>query len=360
VNVATVAEPAEFGLAIEPRSRYDAIDVAARIRQEFGDALSGYRRALYCSLHTTAGYLEQSFSTRLDNRRERLDPFIRAFQQLFPAGADYRHDRLAERAELSEDQRRCEPRNADSHLAYIGSGLRNCVTYVNRPGEPVFFMDLDGVHDGRPRVRRTWVLGYTREESVATARCEVPVSRHPIDSVNLADPRAGVLAEASALLARHGVERGRLEIALDPSERDAGVTVNEYETLLMRHDLAEVLADPLKFAARTGRRMLRDPRAIASKSLGYARYDVVQVLNELMDALRVSESALETLLARAMAVPARRFLRLKRNLSLLISGAAPGVPGTVVRGTYQNPILIQWAGAPRGARTLLLRVSRFR
>ncbi len=59
----------------------------------------------------------------------------------------------------------------------------------------------------------------------------------------------------------------------------------------MRHDLAEVLADPLKFAARTGKRMLRDPRAIASKSLGYARYDVVQVLNELMDALRVSESA---------------------------------------------------------------------
>jgi thiamine phosphate synthase YjbQ (UPF0047 family) len=358
--VASVAEPLELGLTLEPRSRYDAIDVAARLRQDFGDVLGGFRRALYCSLHTTAGYLEQSFSSRLDNRRERLDPFIRAFQGLFPPGADYRHDKLDERAELSDDQRRCEPRNADSHLAYLGSGLRNCVTYINRPGEPVFFMDLDGVHDGQPRTRRTYVLGFDREEAVATARCEVPVSRHPVDSINLADPRSGVLAQAQELLARHGVGKGRLELALDPGERDAGVTVNEYETLLMRHDLAEVLADPLKFAARTGRRILRDPRAIAAKSLGYARYDIVQVLNELMDALRVSESALEKLLARAMAVPARRFLGLKRTVSVLLSESLGAGSGGIVRGTYQNPILIQWAAAPRGRRTVLLRVTRFR
>ena len=352
------ANPTELALTLTPRSRYDVIDVTAAIREAFGDALAGFRRATYCSLHTTAGYLEQSLSARLDHRRERLDPFMRTFQALFPPGAGDRHDRLQDRSELSEVQRRQEPRNADSHLAYIGSGLRNCVTYVNRPGEPVFFMDLDGVNEGRSRTRHTRVLAYDREEPVATVRCEIPVSKHPIDSINLADPRAEVLARAEELIRRHGVEKGRLEIALDGAERDAGVTVNEFETLLMRHDLAEVLADPLKFAARTGKRILRDPRAIASKSLGYARYDVVQVLNELMDALRISESAVEKLLARAMAVPARRFLRLKRSVSLLVSdGHRPDA--AVVRGTYQNPILIQWAAAGNGRRAIVLRLSRF-
>jgi len=33
------------------------------------------------------------------------------------------------RTELSDAQRKVEPRNADSHLTYIGAGLRNCVTY---------------------------------------------------------------------------------------------------------------------------------------------------------------------------------------------------------------------------------------
>ncbi len=350
------AQPTELDLTLTPRSRYDAIDVAARVREEFGDALAGSRRVVYCSLHTTAGYLGQALSTRLDNRRERLDPFIRAFQGLFPAGAGYHHDRLHLRRELSHDQRQCEPRNADSHLTYIGSGLRNCVTYQHRPGEPVYFLDLDGVNGGQVRTRRTRVLGYTSEETVGTTRCEVPVSRHPIDSVNLADPRFGVLEAARELVSRWRVGNGRIDIALDRGELDAGVTVNEYETLLMRHDLAEVLADPLKFVARQGRHMLRDPLSIPSKSRGYARYDLVQVLNELMDALRVTESALETLLARVMALPARRFLRLKRSVSLLVSDSGGGI----VRGTYQNPILVQWAAAPRGSRALELTLTRFR
>ncbi len=353
--MAVAARPTELQLTLTPRSRYDAIDVASHIREAHGDALSRFRRALYCSLHTTAGYLEQGLSNRLDNRRERLDPFMRAFQGLFPPGADYRHDQLQLRRELSDDQRRCEPRNADSHLAFIGSGLRNCVTYRNRPDQPVYFMDLDGVHDGLPRTRRTSVLAYNRGEVVERIECTVPVSRHPIDSINLADPRTGVLETARELIASHGVAQGRLDLSLAPAERDAGITVNEYETLLMRHDLAEVLADPLKFAASTGRRILHDPRSIPSKSWGYARYDVVQVLNELMDALRVSESALERLVARVMAVPARRFLRLKRSVSLLVSESSGGI----VRGTYQNPILIQWTAAPPGYRTVELTLTRF-
>jgi len=353
------AHPAELELVLRPRSRYDAIDVVERIRAERGDLLSRYRRAVYCSYHTTAGYLEQGLSTRLENRRERIDPFIAAFRKLFPPGADYRHDRLELRGELSDDERRVEPRNADSHLAFIGSGLRNCVTYLNRPGEPVYFMDLDGVNGGLSRTRHTRVVAYQEARRVERVRCDVPVSRHPIDSVNLADPRVGVLEQANALVARHGVCKGRVDVALDAAERDAGVTVNEYETLLMRHDLAEVLADPLKFAARTGRRMLRDPRAIPAKSWGYAKYDVVHVLNELMDALKVSESALERLLARVMAVPASRFLRMKRAVSLLVSDGGSASDGGIVQGRYQNPILVQWAAAPAGRRALELTLTSF-
>jgi hypothetical protein len=46
---------------------------------------------------------------------------------------------------------------------------------------------------------------------------------------------------------------------------------------------------------------------------------------------------------------------LKRTLSLLVSDT-----GGIVRGTYQNPILIQWAGTPNGSRTLELTLTRFR
>ncbi|MFZ5785918.1 MAG: hypothetical protein ACOY3Y_05710, partial [Acidobacteriota bacterium] len=118
----------------------------------------------------------------------------------------------------------------------------------------------------------------------------------------------------------------------------------------------EVLEDPLRFLARQGRRMLAEPRAIAAKSWGYAKYDAVQLLNEVIDALGLSESAVERLIARLMAVPAARALRLKRAVRLLVAGAEPAV----VRGTYQSPILIQWQPARRRARTLEISLTRFR
>ncbi|MBP1619431.1 MAG: hypothetical protein H6Q02_198 [Acidobacteria bacterium] len=353
----TTAEPAAVTVSLTPRERCDTIDVAALVRERVGDGFDGYRKAVYCSLHTTAGYLEQGLAARLEHRDDRMVPFIRAFGGLFPPGADYRHDRLDERRELSPEQRSSEPKNADSHLTFIAAGLRNCATYTNRPGEPVYFFDLDGVNGDTARTRRTTVLAYSREEVVARASCEVPVSRHPIDSINLGDPRAGVLPLAEELRRRHGVGRGRLDIALAAGERDAGVTVNEFETLLMRYDLTEVLRDPLRFLARQGRRMLAEPRAIAAKSLGYARYDVVHVVNELIDALNLSESAVERVLARLMAVPASRRLRLKRSVSLLVSDLDGDA--RVVRGTYQSPILIQWGAAHARRRTLELTLTRF-
>lgn len=352
--------PRQWDLVLTPQQRFDVIDVADRLRREHGDVLAPFRKVAYCSLHTTAGYLEQSLLARLEHRRERLDPFIGAFLKLFPADAAYLHDQLERRCELSEEQRRVEPRNADSHLAFIGSGLRNCVTYRHRPAQPVFFLELDGVHADVARTRRTRVLAFNREEVAATLSLEVPVSRHPVDSINLADPRLGVLEAVEDLVARHDVERGRVDLSLDGTERDAGITVNEFETLLMRHDLREVLRDPFRHLTDRGRSVLRDPASIPLKSLGYAKYDAVHVLNEIMDALRLSETSLARLLTRIMAVPAQRFLRLKRNVAMLVSeppeGGAPGL----VRGTYQSPILIQWAATSRRARSLRITLTRFR
>jgi hypothetical protein len=262
------------------------------------------------------------------------------------------------RSELSEEERRTEPLNGDAHLTFISSGLQSCVTYMNRSSVPVFFMDLDGVFKGKARRRTTSIAAYDQEEILAERVAEVPVSRHGIDSVNLADERVGLSQQIDELLIAHPIRCGRLDISLDPAEQAAGVTVNEYETLLMRYDLTEVLENPLRFAARQGRRMLRNPSAVPAKSLGYARYDVVRVINRLIDATGLGDTAMEAFLTKLMAIPASRRLRFKRRLSLPVT-LNPEGRGQVVAGRYQSPILIQWAPAPRQARKLHLRLSRF-
>ena len=351
--------PIEIRLGLEPTRRFDAIDVARRIAEQEGDLLHRYRRAFYCSFHTTAGYLEHTLSRRLHHRSDRLDRLFEVFRTLFPAGGPYQHDRMHLRTELSEEQREKEPRNGDSHLTFIGSGMRNCVTYLNRGDTPVYFIELDGVNAATRRRRTTAVLAYDDEEVVERSTVRVPVSRHPIDSVNLADPRLGIVDLVNERLARAGLEKGRIDIALGPDERDAGLTVNEYETLLMRHDLVEVLRDPLRFAALKSRHMLDDPLAIPGKTLSYARYDLVVVLNTLMEAFRLDESAVERLVAKVMAVPARRFLR-SRRVSFMASDHSGEGGARLVRGTYQSPILVQWRPADGHVRDVQVSLVRFR
>lgn len=345
-------------LELNPRSRYDVIDVRRVVESLYGDVIERFQRVLYCSHHTTAGFLEQRTAHRLHDRREGLDGFVRSFQQLFPRGADYHHDQMALRSELSYEERRREPPNGDAHLTFMSSGLQSCVTYLNSPGLPVFFMDLDGVHRGTARRRHASVVAYDKEVLVAEVETRVPVSRHAIDSVNLRDDRIGLAQQIDELLQAHEVDNGRLDIVLGARERSTGLTVNEYETLLMRHDLADVLRDPLRFMARQGRRMLNDPRAVPTKSLGYARYDIVRVINRLMDAAGLSDSAFETLLSRLMALPAERRLRFKRSLSMPVTRDETG-RSRLVTGRYQTPILIQWAPAPGQARRLELRLTSF-
>jgi hypothetical protein len=351
--------PLEFTLELTPRARVDVIDVRGEVSARYGDALDPYPRALCCSFHTTAGYLDQSVAARLNQSPEGVMPYIDVFRTMFPEGAGYEHDKLERRTELTDAQKPSEPLNADSHLAFMAGALRTCVSYLNRPGEPMSFIDLDGVHKGKPRTRRTTVLGYSREEAVAQARVIVPVSGHSVDSVNLKDPHLGVYEQCRDLVARHDVTKGRIRLSLASGERHAGLTVNEYETLLMRHDLSEVLRDPVRFMAEKAGHMLGNPRAIPARTLDYAKYDLVRVFNRLVDALGLRESLVESVLSRAIAMPASRFLRMKRSVSLLVSDRDSAGHGAIVEGTYQSPILVQWHRGQRQARVLDVTLTRF-
>ena len=352
--------PVEVALTIRPRARIDLLDVRRRVSDAHGDVLEPFPLALYSSYHTTAGSLDQSLATRLNRKRDGLGSYLSFFRKMFPEGAGYKHDRLDLREELSEAQRETEPPNADSHLAFISAGLRNCVTYRGGTGDPVYLIDLDGVYRGRPRQRVTTVLGYSTEEEVARDRVAVPMSAHPVDSVSLKDPRFGVFECCGELIRRHGVDKGRIQLALGPGEEQAGLTVNEYETLLMRHDLAEVLRDPLRFMAENSRDLLSDPRSIPNKTINYAKYDLVQVFNELVDVLHLSNSVVERILSRFFVAPARRFLQVKRSVSLPVSDRETPGTGRLAQGRYQSPILMQWRRNEPRTRVIDVTLTRFR
>ena len=350
--------PVEFTLELTPRARIDVIDVRRLIASNYGDALDAYPRALCCSFHTTAGYLDRGVAARLKNQSDVM-PYIDVFRTMFPEGAGYEHDKLDRRTELTDEQRPREPLNADSHLAFMAGALRTCVSYPNRRDEPIAFVDLDGVHQGHVRRRRTTVLGYSGEDTVAQTRIVVPVSSHSVDSVNLKDPNLGVYETCSELVMKHGVSKGRIRLTLAPGEHHAGLTVNEYETLLMRHDLREVLRDPLRFMAEKAGHILGNPRAIPAKTLDYAKYDLVRVFNKLVDTLGLRESMVESVLSQAIAMPAARFLRMKRSVSLLVSDRAEPGRGAIIEGTYQSPILVQWHRGAAASRVLDVTLTRF-
>jgi hypothetical protein len=351
--------PLEFALPLTPRARLDVIDVKAQVAHLHGDRLDPYRRRLYASGHTTAGYLSQSLAVRLASRPDLLSPYLELFGTMFPAGAGYRHDQLELRSELRPEQKLTEPLNGDSHLAFIGGGLHACVSYDARRAGPAYFIDLDGTYEGQPRRRVTTIVGYNHEETVARTTFRVPVSGHPIDAVNLKDARFGFYAQLAELIDVHGVTKGRVRIALAPGEQAASLTVNEYETLLMQHDLAEVLRNPLRFAAEKARHAWNDPLAVPAKAIGYAKYDLVRAVNRLVDVLGLQASRLEQIVARAVGVPASRFLRMQRSVDLLVSDAATPGRGAVTVGTYQAPILVQWRSAPGAVREIDVSVTRF-
>lgn len=345
----------EITLSLKPESRLDLIDVSSRV----AELVRRYQKALYYSYHTTAGYLDPRLCARLNHDSDNLQAFLRSFQNLFPPGADYRHDAIEMRDELTAEQKKGEPKNGDAHLTYIGSGLNNCVTYANNPRVPVFFIDLDGVHGKTSRCRQTTVIGFDQEKIATELSLTIPVSGHPIDSVNLKSRQLGIFERLEECVHRYGIVRGRIDITLDRNERQAGLTVNEYETMLMKHDLVEILRDPLRFVAERGRHMISDPRSIAVKAKGYAKYDFVQILNEFIDALGLSESLIERIIHKFLAYPASRFLRMKRSISLPVNDRDESGRGLIVEGAYQSPILVQWSKAQPQIRRLRAQIVSF-
>jgi hypothetical protein len=180
-----------------------------------------------------------------------------------------------------------------------------------------------------------------------------------VDAVNLKDSRLGLYDELDQLIMKYGVEKGRVRLSLGSGEQYASLTVNEYETLLMRYDLADVLKNPLRFAAQKAKHAWDDPRAVPSKAFDYAKYDLVRAVNRLVDTLGLAESAIERVLSKALAVPAARFLRMKRSVDLLVSDTGARGRGAVVEGTYQTPIMVQWRRAHRGERQVTATLTRF-
>jgi thiamine phosphate synthase YjbQ (UPF0047 family) len=351
--------PFEATIPVVPRGRVDLIDVRRLAGEVHDHAFDRYPRCNYCSHHTTAGFLPQNLVARLRARPHVVGLYVDILRTVFPEGAGYRHDELAKREELTDAQRRVEPLNGDSHLAFIGGGLRASVTYRTDRPDPVYLIDLDGVAGGKPRKRFTTIVGYSDEVEVARVQFSVPVSSHPVDAVNLKDPRIGLYSEIDALLDRHGVTKGRVRMALASNEQCAALTVNEYETLLMRHDLAEVLQNPFRFAVQKARHVWNDPGAVPYKAIDYAKYDLVSAVNSFVDAVGLGASRIERILGRILAVPASHFLRTRRTIDLLVSDEQSGGPGRLIHGTYQAPLLLQWSGASRRSRLIEVTLTRF-
>ena len=361
VNRHTRAGEAPFRatLRIEPASRVDLIDVRGKLREEFGSEFTRFPRALYISDHTTAGYLDQHLAEVFDHDGATIQDYLKLFQKLFPPDAGYVHDELHRRTELSDKERATEPRNADSHLTFMGGGLHTSTSYELKGDEPVWFVELDGVHVGGTRQRRTTVIAYKGEEEVARMQVPVAASPHAIDAQNLRDPALGFIGQLESLARDHKVSFGRFDISLPAGDRDAGLTVNEYETLLMTHDLREVLANPFRYMARMGRGALQVPRSIPAKALNYAQYDAVQIFNTLLDRAGMRHSMVERVVNRALAVPVSHFLRMKRGISLPVLDRKSTGAGEIGWGTYQSPILVQWSEPGGSSRVLDVRLFRF-
>jgi hypothetical protein len=97
--------------------------------------------------------------------------------------------------------------------------------------------------------------------------------------------------------------------------------------------------------------MIDDPLSIPTKTINYAKYDLPRLLNSLVEALHWDHSVFERVMAKAMAVPARRLLRSRRVTFLAAHDEESDRP-QLVRGQYQSPILVQWQPADGRSRTV--------
>ena len=343
-----------------PGRRVDVINVTPCVDAASPGLLQHHDKALYYSYHTTGGFLGAALCNRPDWTPACAYRVLAPFRRLFPPGAGYRHDQLLLRTELSPKRRRTEPRNADAHLRFIGSGLESCVTHTGDPARPVYFVDLDGVNQdtGNRRRRRAKVIGYDDEATVARTTLQIPVADRPVDAVNLCDPDLGLFEHLHEMTARHGVTTGRVHLQLGPDERHAGLTVNEYEPLLMEHDLAEVLRNPLRFAARTEDTVRQAHRPLPNTAKHASARSRTIADDDEEDTPDVGDPPVAHI-DKELSTGTRHPLRLKRSMSLLVTPEDASGRGTVELGRYQSPILLQWRTTDAQARRLRARLTRF-
>ena len=174
--------PFHATVRIKPAVRVDLIDVRGKLREEFGSEFTRYPKAFYISDHTTAGYLDQRLAKVLDHDSANIQDYLQVFLKLFPPGADYGHDKLHLRTELSEQQRAVEPRNADSHLAFMGSRSSNA---PSSPATPTPTWRSWGAAYGAPprtsctATSRSGSWSWTGSMSAASAAAVRPSSLMP-------------------------------------------------------------------------------------------------------------------------------------------------------------------------------------
>ncbi|TVR63286.1 MAG: hypothetical protein EA422_09725 [Gemmatimonadales bacterium] len=329
--------PRAFSIKIRSSRRPEVTDLRAELEaREDVPELSRFARLLCVSYHTTAGFMDPPLRRRLAGEPDRVQRFLDALAGIFPPHAGYHHDRLELRDELSEEQKVREPLNADAHLSFIGGGFTNCAVYRSDSVEPLWFVDFDGAYTdslNEPvrRVRHATVVGYESEEVVDSIELEVDAAREH-RAVRLRQDDACLTRRLTEIVRSHGIRYGRVDLSLASAEKDSGITVNEFEALLMERDLKEILDEPLRYALDESQ------------------------LQRAMGALGVSPERHDPLLARALQATPARLLRVRREVSLAVLPGGDG--GQVVQGTYQSPILLQWGRNGTGVRRLRADIVR--
>ena len=130
--------PFEISLDISPEYRFDVIDITKKISDLFNGSRDNYRKTTYCSFHTTAGFLDQNLSSRLNHQKEKIRSYITAFQQLFPINANYHHDVMELRDELSEAQRKVE--KMQIRISHLLGPVYEIVSLIETPQMYLFFL----------------------------------------------------------------------------------------------------------------------------------------------------------------------------------------------------------------------------
>ena len=322
-----------------------------------------------CSLHTTAGFLEQSFADKLGGHPDGVEWLVRSANRLFPEGAPYWHDQMELRHELSMEQRKSEPLNADSHLAFICLGLCSCALYTLDPNQSIYFIDLDGEFQGTFRSRRSIAVGFNRTDCIHEEVLEVEMP----EKIRCALDLSSHFDHLRTLIAKHKVDQGLVTMELASDEKYAGITVNEFESLLVERDITDVLLNPLKYMLHNASELARRPLTLPGKAKEMLIYELhlairdglrlasrsVSALEYMADRLGVHLPLLEYVIGRLATPLEARWMNLGSKVQFLIDPHHDGVQEPIVTGKYQSPILIQWRKPDANIRRLHLRLLRF-